>query len=35
MVHGGVPQAWTHHRMRPVHLIRVKREPGASVILDL
>jgi hypothetical protein len=34
MVQGGVSQAWTHHQMRPVHLIRVKRERGASVTLD-
>jgi hypothetical protein len=34
MVQGGVPQAWTHHRVWPVHLMRVKRERGASVILD-
>jgi hypothetical protein len=34
MVHGGVSQAWTHHRIAPVHLIRVKRERGASVTLD-
>jgi len=34
MVHGGLPQAWTHHQMRPVHPIRVKRERGASVTLD-
>jgi hypothetical protein len=33
MVQGGVLQAWTHHQVRPVHLIRVKRKRGASVTL--
>jgi hypothetical protein len=33
MVQGGMSQAWTHHQMRPVHLIRVKRERAASVTL--
>jgi len=34
MVQGGMPQAWTHHRVRPVHLIRVTRTRDASVTLD-
>jgi hypothetical protein len=34
-VQDGMSQAWTHHRTRPVHLIRVRRERGASVTLDL
>jgi hypothetical protein len=33
MVQGGVSPAWTHHLVRPVHLIRVKRERGTSVTL--
>jgi hypothetical protein len=34
MVQGGMSQAWAHHRMRPVHLIRVRPGRVASVILD-
>jgi hypothetical protein len=34
MVHGGVPQAWTHHRAFAVHLIRVTRGRAGSVTLD-
>ena len=34
MVLGGVPWAWAHHRMRPVHLIWVKRQRGPSVTLE-
>jgi hypothetical protein len=34
MVQDGVPQAWMHHQVRPVHLIRVKRGLGPSVTLE-
>ena len=34
MVHGGVPQAWAHHQMPPVHLIRVRRGGAVSFTLN-
>jgi hypothetical protein len=34
MVQSGVPQAWTHHSVRAVHLIRVKQARCASFTLD-